>query len=194
MTKWALENLFIGLDAQKNYSAMFTMLAAFDAVVSSIYACMLMQRPSEEATHNICPIIRSHLRTKTLSRVVQLLCRQLTVFENHPKCRSWILAFWHFPPIFVLLKLPCLVTLFDCKFQVFKNSPKWTIFGIFNYLLFSQNVTLARFARNVELDFFCDFQTQCRRQFSHFGFLVYFEIIFHTFHVICDVEFFPWHF
>ena len=32
--------------------------------------------------------------------------------------------FWHFPPIFVLLKLTCLVTLFD--------SPKLTIFGIFN--------------------------------------------------------------
>ena len=39
--------------------------------------------------------------------------------------------FWHFPPIFVLLKLTCLVTLFDRKLQVFKNSPKWTIFGIF---------------------------------------------------------------
>ena len=39
--------------------------------------------------------------------------------------------FWHFPPIFVLLKLTCLVTLFDRKIQVFKNSPKWTIFGIF---------------------------------------------------------------
>ena len=35
-------------------------------------------------------------------------------------------------PIFVLLKLTCLVTLFDRKLQVFKNSPKWTIFGIFN--------------------------------------------------------------
>ena len=30
------------------------------------------------------------------------------------------------------LKLTCLVTLFDRKLQVFKNSPKWTIFGIFN--------------------------------------------------------------
>ena len=29
------------------------------------------------------------------------------------------------------LKLTCLVTLFDRKLQVFKNSPKWTIFGIF---------------------------------------------------------------
>ena len=55
-----------------------------------------------------------------------------TVFENHPKCRIWIFEFWHFPPISVLLKLTCLVTLFDRKLQVFKNSPKWTIFGIFN--------------------------------------------------------------
>ena len=31
--------------------------------------------------------------------------------------------FWHFSPIFVLLKLTCLVTLFDCKLQFFKNSP-----------------------------------------------------------------------
>ena len=45
-----------------------------------------------------------------------------------PKCRIWIFEFWHFPPIFVLLKLTCLVTLFDRKLQVFKNSPKWTIF------------------------------------------------------------------
>ena len=42
------------------------------------------------------------------------------------------IEFWNFPPIFVLLKLTCLVTLFDRKLQVFKNSPKWTILGIFN--------------------------------------------------------------
>ena len=58
--------------------------------------------------------------------------------------------FWHFPPIFVLLKLTCLVTMFDRKLQVFKNSPKWNIFGIFNQLLSTQNVNVARFARNVE--------------------------------------------
>ena len=39
--------------------------------------------------------------------------------------------FWQFPPIFVLLKLTCLVTLFDRKLQVFKNSPKLTFFGHF---------------------------------------------------------------
>ena len=55
--------------------------------------------------------------------------------------------------------MTCLVTLFDRKFEVFKNSPKLTIFGIFNELLNIQND--ARFARNVEWDIFCDFQTLC---------------------------------
>ena len=55
-----------------------------------------------------------------------------TLFEKYSKCCIWFFPFWHFPPIFVLLKLTCLVTLFDRKLQVFKNSPKWTIFGIFN--------------------------------------------------------------
>ena len=72
-----------------------------------------------------------------------------------------VFVFWHFPPIFVLLKVTCLVTLFDHNLQVFKNSPKWTIFGIFNELLSTRNVYVARFARNVECDFFCDFQTPC---------------------------------
>ena len=58
--------------------------------------------------------------------------------------------FLAFPPIFVHLKLTCLVPLFDCKLQFFKNSPNWTIFDIFNDFF----VNIA-----VEWDFFCDFQT-----------------------------------
>ena len=58
----------------------------------------------------------------------------------------------------VLLKFTCLVTLFDRKLQVFKKSPNWTIFGIFNKLLSSQNVNVARFARNVDWDFFVIFK------------------------------------
>ena len=54
---------------------------------------------------------------------------KVTLFK---KTQNVAFEFWHFPPIFVLLKLTCLVTLFDRKLQVFKNSPKWTIFGIFN--------------------------------------------------------------
>ena len=66
------------------------------------------------------------------------------------KLRNVAFEFWHFPPICVLLKLTCLVTLFDRKLQVFKNLPKWTIYGIFSKLLSTQNVNVARFARNVE--------------------------------------------
>ena len=86
---------------------------------------------------------------------------QFTLFENYSKCRIWIFEFWHFPPIFVLLKVTCLVTLFDRKLQVFKNLQNWTIFGICNGLLSTQNVDVARCARNVEWDFFCDFQIPC---------------------------------
>ena len=61
-----------------------------------------------------------------------LTFNERTLFENCSKCRILIFEFGHFPPIFFLLKLTCLVTLFDRKLQVFKNSPKWTIFGILN--------------------------------------------------------------
>ena len=61
------------------------------------------------------------------------------------------LIFWHFPPIFVQLKLTCLVTLFDLKLQVFKKTRQNVPFLPFFYqLLYSQNVNVARFARNVE--------------------------------------------
>ena len=39
----------------------------------------------------------------------------------------------------------------------FQKLAKWTIFGIFNELLATQNVNVARFARNVEYDFFFKF-------------------------------------
>ena len=41
------------------------------------------------------------------------------------------LKFWHFPPIFVLLKLTCLVTLFDRKLQTFKKLAKIDHFWAF---------------------------------------------------------------
>ena len=40
-----------------------------------------------------------------------------------------------------------------------QNLTKMDHFGIFNELFFTQNVNVARFARNVEWDFFCNFQT-----------------------------------
>ena len=59
-----------------------------------------------------------------------------------------------FPPIFVLSNvIRRLVTLFDRKL---------IIFGIFNDFLSTQNVNVARFARNFECDFLYDFQTLCK--------------------------------
>ena len=63
-------------------------------------------------------------------------------------------------PIFVLLILTCLVTLLDRKLQVVKiqKLAKLTIFGIFDELFVNGE---ARFARNIEWDFFYDFQPPC---------------------------------
>ena len=48
----------------------------------------------------------------------------LTVFENNQTSRIWILEFCHFPTIFVLLKMTCLITLFDHK-QFWMRLLKW---------------------------------------------------------------------
>ena len=48
--------------------------------------------------------------------------------------------FGSYHKFFVLLRLTCLLTLFDRKF-VFKISPKLTIFGTFNELLSNQNIS-----------------------------------------------------
>ena len=45
--------------------------------------------------------------------------------------------------------------------KINKKIVKLLIFGIFDKLLSTQNVNVARFARNIEGDFFCDFQTPC---------------------------------
>ena len=59
------------------------------------------------------------------------------------------------------LKLTCLVTLFDRKHNFSKKIAKLSIFGIFNEVLSTQNVKEARFAHNVDIDFFWHFQTLC---------------------------------
>ena len=78
----------------------------------------------------------------TLDGVSYSVINMFTVAHCLKIIQNVAFEFWHFPPIFVLLKLTCLVTLFDRKLQVFKNSPKWTIFGIFNQLLSTQNVNV----------------------------------------------------
>ena len=58
--------------------------------------------------------------------------------------------FLNFGIFYPFFKLTCLVTLFDRKLQVFKNSAKLTILGGFAELLSTQNVNVGRYARNVE--------------------------------------------
>ena len=100
---------------------------------------------------------------QTLTNHFWLQKNCLKIIQNYSKCRILMFEFWHFPPFFVISKVTCLVTLFDRKLHIFKNSPKWTTFGIFYKLLSTPNVNVARFARNVEWDFFCDFQPLCRK-------------------------------
>ena len=57
----------------------------------------------------------------------------------------------YFTPIFVGLKLTYLVILFDHQLQFSQNSHK---LEIFDKLLSTQNLNVARFSRNVKLDFF----------------------------------------
>ena len=78
----------------------------------------------------------------------------------HSVWKSQIMSHMSFS-ILALLQMTCLVcnTVWP-QATVFKISPKLTIFGFFNELLSTQNANVARFARNVEWDFFCDFQTQ----------------------------------
>ena len=66
----------------------------------------------------------SFLKILALKNITVSHCLEITL--------NVALEFWHLPPIFVRLKMTCLVTLFDRKIQVFKNSPKWTFYGIFN--------------------------------------------------------------
>ena len=89
--------------------------------------------------------LRYHRSTSTTSKqdypspepdMFEVVLYTFTVFENHPKCRIWICQLWHFTPIFDLLKLTCLVTLFD-RFQGFQKLAK---LSIFNKLLSTQNV------------------------------------------------------
>ena len=126
---------------------------------------------------------KSKLRHKLTSYVSRLrIVYARTVFKNRPKkshhffiwqtsqfliiTRKQNVAFeffnfWHFPSILALLKVICLVTLFDSKFQVFKNSPKWTHFGHFQWTFVLSKSKTSSIHSQRWWHFFCDFQTLC---------------------------------
>ena len=70
----------------------------------------------------------------------------------------WILVF---PTNFCLIKIDLSGNTVSSDFQ---KHAKLTIFGIFNELLSTQNVNIARFARKFECDILSDFQTMCLKQ------------------------------
>ena len=64
--------------------------------------------------------------------------------------------FWHFPLISVLLEMTCLVTLFGNKLQL-----NWLFLAFLMNFCPLKMKNVARFARHVEWDFFCDFPALC---------------------------------
>ena len=60
-------------------------------------------------------IVRAKRATFTFSPNHSGFLTFLFLFENHQNCLIYDLQVWHFPRIFVHLKLTCLVTLFDRK-------------------------------------------------------------------------------
>ena len=65
----------------------------------------------------------------------------------------------HFPSIFVIIKLACLVTLFDRQLQVFPTPPNGLFWAFGRKFWPLKNVNRARFARHVEWYFFGEIQT-----------------------------------
>ena len=91
----------------------------------------------------------------------------LTVFENQQNMshlNSSILAF--FTNFCFTFKIDLSGNTVWQRVSDYQKIAKFeTIFGLFNELLSTQNFNVARFARNVEWDFFCDFQTLCHSKF-----------------------------
>ena len=102
--------------------------------------------------------------------------RIYTVFENDQKCLTWIFtACQIFGKLLKMSHLNVSILIFSiniCPIKIdlscntvwpqasgFSNT--CPIFGIFDQLLATQNVKVARIAHNLECDFFCDFQTLC---------------------------------
>ena len=83
-------------------------------------------------------------------------------YQNHSKCRIWIFEFCHFPTIFLPIEIDkhCLAIRFSKTRQI-------DYFWLFNELLTTLNVNVARFARNAEWDILGDFQTLCPRLISY---------------------------
>ena len=96
---------------------------------------------------NDIKLMHSHFTLKlNIFILIELLSPMHIAWKFTQNVAFLFFQFWYFLPIFVLLKLTCLVTLFDSKLQVFKNSINWIIFwhfpAIFALLKLTWLVTL----------------------------------------------------
>ena len=132
----------------------------FTAFASSLSLKQLKpQGPREQCFFFFKWDFQYHFRTLCIiKRHAFMTCnvRLFTLFENYPKCRIWIVQFRHFQLILFQLKLTCLVTLFDCKLKVFKNSP----FLAFLMNFCPQSIQSSPRSQ-CRMRLFCDFQTPC---------------------------------
>ena len=88
------------------------------------------------------------------SVVVLPLPHVLTLFENNSKCRIWILIL-AFSTNICPIKSDLSGNTVWPQASGSQKLANLDHFGIFNYFLSTQNVNVARLARNVEWDFFC---------------------------------------
>ena len=96
-----------------------------------------------------------------------------TLFENYSKCRIWIFGILEFFTNFCPIKIDLPGNTVWPQASGFQKLAKIDIFWHFLLpLLSTQNVNVARSARNVECDFFCDFQTLCCTILSVVQFIV----------------------
>ena len=76
------------------------------------------KRPATAYLVNILNMITRQSRNNHQTPKRKVIMTIIKLFENHLKCLTSIFELWHLSPIFVLLKLTYLVTLFDSKLQI----------------------------------------------------------------------------
>ena len=101
-------------------------------------------------------IIKNVSAKNTASYICTWFSNTVTVFENYPKCRIWILAFsTNFCPI----KTDLSGNTVWQQASRFQKLAKLSIIDIFNELLSTQNINVVR--SQCWMIFFCEFQTPC---------------------------------
>ena len=97
-------------------------------------ACLMGRSPPQTFDTMMADIEIQTTKSKfdcfLFSTVLKNQSKSLTQFCYTQNVAFWMFQLRHFPPIFVLLKVTCLVTLFDCKLQI-KNRQNGTFWAFF---------------------------------------------------------------